>query len=161
MAKRRRLAFRVHIGDAIGRQITGEDQLYRHGGVRGHDGGQAAPLPVQLHRGGREDHGAGLRKIFREQIQQGEVRHPAVSRKEDAAGVRTVVQGDPVAVHVPGLCQIPDRHRPPDSLALPPSVPEKGVRGSGSPGVSSAQKSSAVMSAFSDSAGFQLPVSLR
>lgn len=59
-------AFGVHIGDAIGRHITGEDQLYRHGGVRGHDGGQAALIPVQLHRGGREDHGAGLRKVFRE-----------------------------------------------------------------------------------------------
>ena len=39
-------AFRVHIGDAIGRQITGEDQLYRHGGVWGHDGGQAVSLLV-------------------------------------------------------------------------------------------------------------------
>lgn len=29
----------VHIGDTIGGQFAGEDQLYRHGGVRGHDGG--------------------------------------------------------------------------------------------------------------------------
>lgn len=56
-------------------------------------------------------------------------------------------------------CRLAD-HISIDSLALLPSVPEKGVRGRGSPAESSAQKSSAVMSDIEDSAGSQLPFSL-